>query len=647
MADSTLQLTEEPGTHTSSAFRLVETFASQLLSARAASWNWKAWCGLASLVIIWAAWTHGTWGTWGSLTADCGREMYVPTVLAQGKTLYRDVWYLYGPLAPYVNSVLFRMFGVHLSVLYWMGSLSALGSALFLYFAGMRLSSPLAGWTAGAVVLTQSFQHSLFSFPLPYSFASVYGCFTACLFLWLMIRASQSRSAWWVFGAGSAAAVALLLKLEIGAACYVSLVLLVAVRAIGRKSRTLFIRDILVCLPGVLVCGMVLRWMLSLGGVEFLTQENISSWPTSYFMKTYGKYWLERTGFSLNATAFAKAMLRTLILIGFLQALHLLFSWRRTSRRLVALRILLLLGSIICFAYFLVPTEIQYGLKMQIVQEMARYLFFPQDMVLYVGIAAIPAWLYFGRQSDWSVSPAIPLCFTFACLLAFRTLLITTPWGYPIYYDGPAVLSILLLAMVLLPKSDRPQRWKLTIQAAICVLTLTAALLNTTRQMENPYPRTTWLTTDRGSILLSADMARQYQTAIQFMKEQKLRGEEVLSVPEDTGLYFFSATDCPTRVYAFVPGVVVPGKMTEEVIQQIERKPVRYLIWSNRLFPEYNALRFGVEFDQPLGKYLFSHYHRVRPLQEKLAPIGEWNAYIWERNSETTPNDGVVPAAQH
>src|SRR5260370_30749149 len=132
------------------------------------------------MCVIWGAMMNVTGGTWGRLTADSGREMYIPTVLSEGKTLYRDIWYLYGPLAPYWNSFLFRIFGVHLNVLYWAGSLSALGSAILLYLSGMRMSSALAGWTAGAVVLTQSFHHSRFSFQLPYSFASVYGCFTAC-----------------------------------------------------------------------------------------------------------------------------------------------------------------------------------------------------------------------------------------------------------------------------------------------------------------------------------------------------------------------------------------------------------------------------------------------------------------------------------
>src|ERR1019366_2980507 len=117
--------------------------------------------------------------------------------------LYRDVWFLYGPAAPYFNSVLFRVFGLHLDVLYWAGSLSALGSAIFLYLTGMRLSSWLIGWPAGAVVFMEAFQPSLFCFPLPYAFGAVYGCLIGCLFLWLVINSSISKEWGWTFGAGT------------------------------------------------------------------------------------------------------------------------------------------------------------------------------------------------------------------------------------------------------------------------------------------------------------------------------------------------------------------------------------------------------------------------------------------------------------
>jgi hypothetical protein len=625
--------TESQATGSQSGIR---SFFLGLAAEPPASWNAATIAGLGSLVLIWAAWFYGTWATWGNLTADCGREMYVPLVLSEGKTLYRDIWYLYGPGAPYFNSILYRLFGAHLNVLYWAGSLSALGSALLLYACGKRMSSALVGWTAGALLLTQSFQHSLFSFPLPYSFASVYGCLTACLFLWFLIRASESDGPAWVFAAATAAAVALLLKLEIGAACYFGLALLIGVRWYRTRSWKAAAKDVVVCLPGIAVCGTVLLWMISLRGVEFLTRENIMSWPTSFFMRTYGKFWLSTTGLSWSPAAFGEAAQRAIFLFGIFQGIHLLVTWKRTVPRIIFLRVLLFIGGFLYLVTYLRSIEaLRYGPISLTLQEAMRYLFFPQDMVLYISIAALFAWWQFWKQPAAGRSATVALLLTFSAVLAARNLLMTAPWGYAIFYDGPAVLCFLLLARQFIFRTISSRKLILLGEGAFCGLLLTAAFINTHRQRETRYPPTTWLTTERGTVGVSEHRAEQYQAAIKFMREQNALGEQVLSVPEDTSLYFLSGTHCPTRVFAFTPGLLAPGKMTDELIQQIEKKPVRYLIWSNRTYPEYTALRFGIDFDQTFGNYLKTHYHRLRILVENPVPVEEWNAYVWERNSET------------
>ncbi len=100
-------------------------------------------------------------------------------------------------------------------------------------------------------------------------------------------------------------------------------------------------------------------------------------------------------------------------------------------------------------------------------------------------------------------------------------------------------------------------------------------------------------------------------------------------------MYFFSGTHCPTRVFAFTPGMIAPGKMTKELIHEVETKNVRYLIWSNRTFWEYGVPRFGVDFDRTFGDYLISHYRRVGPVSPVPVKLGEWTAAIWERIPET------------
>ena len=64
---------------------------------------------------------------------------HVAAALAEGKMLYRDVWYLYGPGAPYLNSLLFRTFGIHLNVMYFAGSLAGLATTLTLFRCALTL----------------------------------------------------------------------------------------------------------------------------------------------------------------------------------------------------------------------------------------------------------------------------------------------------------------------------------------------------------------------------------------------------------------------------------------------------------------------------------------------------------------------------
>lgn len=607
---------------------------SPLIFGSKVPWNYTTLSALLLLVILWAVKVYATWGAWGNLTIDSGHEMYVPAVLAEGKLLYRDVWFMYGPAAPYFNSYLYRLFGVHLNVLYWAGSLSALGSAIFLYLIGMRLSSWLVGWTAGAVLLMEAFEPSLFCFPLPYAFAAVYGCLIGCLFLWLVMNASTSLRWPWMFAAGSAAAVALLVKPEFGLACYGTLGLLIVARCFLQRSWKLLARDVLAILPGILICALVIRWMVSIAGVDFITQENILSWPSNYFMKTYGKMWLAQTGFTITGSAFHGAMVRAIPLAFILLASYCVL-WRKRSRaQSIQLSVLFVLAVVL---YFDLNNYSRRSLSW-VLEKTLRNILFPRDMVLYAILAALGAWLYFWWRTRSSIacSPAFPLLLTFSGLLAFRILMKMAPNGYSIYYNGPVVLSFLLLLCLIIPRSGRSRRFVFTGELAICLMCLMPVVWYT-RSLDAQANDFVPLTTERGTVRVSKGLAENYKAAIQFMKEKAFLGQSVFSVPEDTSLYFLSGTYCPTRVYLFIPGSVAPGKMTDELIGEIERKPVDYLIWSNRTFSEYGVPVFGKDFDREIGDYLKSHYRPVGPLIPRTGNSWDWAAVVWERKLDGEP----------
>jgi hypothetical protein len=240
------------------------------------------------------------------------------------------------------------------------------------------------------------------------------------------------------------------------------------------------------------------------------------------------------------------------------------------------------------------------------------------------------------RRPESDRGLAVAMLLTFSSLYAFRILLKTFTIDYPVFYNGPAILCLLLFLHALLASSGQSRRFVLIAESLVCCACLAVPAVQSATAA-SAGRRTTWLRTDHGSIRVPQQTAENYRAAIQFMKEKNARGETVLSVPEDASLYFLSGTFCPTRVFSFTPGILAPGKMTDEFIQQMEQKRVRYLLWSNRLFPEYSALRFGMDYDQTVGNYLFSHYRRVAPLtpaQKSFSGFSEWSAFVWERIPE-------------
>ena len=196
-----------------------------------------------------------------------------------------------------------------------------------------------------------------------------------------------------------------------------------------------------------------------------------------------------------------------------------------------------------------------------------------------------------------------------------------SPREYAIYYNGPAVLSFLLLALAIVPRTGRSRRFIFLGEAVICLGCFVAVILATPR-VDLIGGKFVQLVTDRGRIMVQERVAENYEAAIPLMKQAASRGEYVLSIPEDTSLYFLSGVDCPTRVFAFTPGLVSPGKMTDELIQEMEHKPVRYLLWSNRTFSEYGVAGFGIDFDKPFGDV------PQIPLPSRGLPGAEGSGYL-------------------
>ena len=151
--------------------------------------------------LIAAAFAHNlvyTWLKWGDLVVDCGNTLDVAKQVSEGRTLYAEIRYYYGPLDAYLNGALFRLFGVHLNVLLAAGLVCTAGMCLLLYRLARRFTNRLgATLVATAFLYLCAFGHyapnGVFNFVLPYTYAASYGTLAATASLYFLIRHAQKR----------------------------------------------------------------------------------------------------------------------------------------------------------------------------------------------------------------------------------------------------------------------------------------------------------------------------------------------------------------------------------------------------------------------------------------------------------------------
>src|SRR5277367_5558182 len=73
--------------------------------------------GLTLVLLTAALCCCWTWDRLGDPIIDFGRDPYTAWQMLQGRQLYHDLAYLYGPLSPFLVMVCFKLFGVSLRTL--------------------------------------------------------------------------------------------------------------------------------------------------------------------------------------------------------------------------------------------------------------------------------------------------------------------------------------------------------------------------------------------------------------------------------------------------------------------------------------------------------------------------------------------------
>lgn len=214
-----------------------------------------------------------TWRRSGELLIDFGRELYIAWRLSEGQVLYRDIASLMGPLAPYLNASLFRLFGVSVTTLL-VSNLVIAGLVMLAIGRFWAFAKPRTLFMLLVVFMVLSgFSHlnrwAIFNFGTPYSHDATIGTLLAISALVAAhIAACGNGRRWWLL-AGLAVGCTFLTKPElfVAATAGTGAMIVGQARAHGAAAlRRDVVRPVVWFLPG-LIAPMLLAVVLFLGSV--------------------------------------------------------------------------------------------------------------------------------------------------------------------------------------------------------------------------------------------------------------------------------------------------------------------------------------------------------------------------------------------
>ncbi|MBF6568854.1 MAG: glycosyltransferase family 39 protein [Candidatus Binataceae bacterium] len=564
------------------------------------------WAARSLLIAIGVFLAWYTWGHWGSVTIDCGRELYVPAAILKGKLLYRDLWYPYGPFTPYLQALLFEIFGTYLNVLYVLGLATTLVNLLLLFALARRFVPTMAAVVVGCVFLIQGFAPSIFNYIFPYSYAAVIGSCLANACIYFVVRHLFRDRGRNLLFAGLMAGFALLCKQEFGVTCYALIALTILLDGFDRRSAWVGFLGGLELLPGLVLNLAVYGWFFWRLSPAFILFENFEATPHSYFMQRFGAKWVAQVGLRFVPQ---ELLLTAIGAIGSLAIWYSAAALLRDSLRrwwilpaasgAGCLMLLSIDGSpAIAKIISLHTRPLSNGLFLIVIFPLGMFWL---SMALLIWTIAQML-----RNGPSRHQLALTAFAFYAIILGVRIMVRVVPDGYAIFYNMPLFLVFIywLCVVVDWPLRRLEARPRNSIMAAL--LSLEVMVFAAVR-LPQPEKLPARLVTNMGAIYTQPAEASIFPQAIAFIRRQKTLGKRVAILPEVASLYAFSGATSPTRWYEITPGQLGPEQQ-QKLIAEMEVKQPDFVLLSNRSTYEYEVPYFGIDYEKAFYRWMESRY---------------------------------------
>jgi len=537
---------------------------------------------------VFALLTAVSWQRWIEPYVDTGRELMVPWRLAQGESLYRDVRFFHGPLAPEVAAGIDALLGRHLATRIVFAALIALAHLEGLRrLAGRFLSAARTSLVTGAIVAVAWFLRpggQLFPFSFDTSLAVAADA-------WALFLAAGRGDGKHDRIAAALIAVGLLSRPEMGLAT-----LLILSWDAGWSRRLWF----LACLPLALAAPVYVAFSAG-APIASLRREG---WlaivgPPEAFRNVYAAYaGFDRPGLRLAELALAAVLLAVVAAL-LVTAAFLARPLAGAARTGIEVGALLLLAGA-CAITLNPPPALAESIQLL------------PPLVRVVPAVAVAGAVWRGlrrlaRRGPGAILGAIPDALLFAAALYGLRLLLAAGYVGP-YNAFLLPLPLLSASILLFAAADRAARviGPLPRLVAGALILFMAGRVGALALL---YRNPAWslVETPRGSLYLLEPVATTTRLVLHDLSVRLPSGSKVIGFPEGGFFDYVLGFSNPLPQEQFFPGHL-DADLETETMRSLERRPPDAVLLCNVLAVGHGSRAFGSDYLLRLGQFLSQRY---------------------------------------
>lgn len=571
----------------------------------------------AFLLLIGASLLGSSWLRWPDVLIDYGSQLYIPWQISEGKRLYADLVYGYGPLAPYLSALYFRVFGVGLQTLVWTNVAVTAAVTFLLHRLLSRFTTPLVSLVCCVAflvlfALSHPMQVGNYNFITPYETNITYGLLLSLLAMECLGRHFSAPGRATLLLSGLLLGLVSLTKLEI----FVALAFAMAVGLGGhlqfllpRLERPLrsiadasclfaaaFLLPVLVCIAAL---GTRMPWRDALAGTlgSALGVLRSGAPDLDFYRVNMGTHDVMGSLAAMGASLGGQTLV---VLAACALSLAAPAPSRRRDRAMLGFIVFLIAAA----ALWTFRTTVDWP-------GLARPLPLVAGWVLGRALLRIRG----AARADASISPerelslAVFAAFALACMLKMILYVRINHYGFVLAM--PAAMLAIVVLLDWIPRALQRRGHSSGLYLAV-ISAFVAVHLGVTLEYTRHWLSRKTVPVGKGADrFLADDRGELVNATLAAIEDLVQPGESLFAMPEGVMLNYLARRTNSTPYTILMPtGIEVRGE--EEILASLRRKPPDWVVLVHKDTSEFGYRYFGTDYARRIGNWVRAGYQPLR-----------------------------------